>query len=228
MHKQGSFVYRLAGRDRQRSASYYTPEVLTRTVVKHALAELITDETAAADLLDYRSANPRWVQARSPTRPSTSSPTEYLQRRQKETDQTIDPAHYHEELQKVKAWIALHQVYGVDLNATAVELAEVSMWLNVMHPGLHAPWFGLHLRRGNSLIGARRAMFRLSQVEKKTWLKDIPEDFPLTDVDTDLLAGDPTATLGGRIHHFLIPAEGWGSAVDVKEAKELDPRRSNG
>jgi hypothetical protein len=28
--------------------------------------------------------------------------------------------------------------YGVDLNRTAVELAEVSLWLNVMHQGLQA------------------------------------------------------------------------------------------
>ena len=56
----------------------------------------------------------------------------------------------------MKAYLALHQCYGVDLNATAVELAEISLWLDTMHPGLRAPWFGLHLRRGNSLIGARR------------------------------------------------------------------------
>ncbi len=30
LYPEGSFVYRLSGRDRQRSASYYTPEVLTR------------------------------------------------------------------------------------------------------------------------------------------------------------------------------------------------------
>jgi hypothetical protein len=29
-HPKGSFIYRLAGRDRQKSASYYTPQVLTR------------------------------------------------------------------------------------------------------------------------------------------------------------------------------------------------------
>src|SRR5689334_13460876 len=48
---------------------------------------------------------------------------------------------------------------GVNLNATGVELAEVSLWLNTMHPGMRAPWFGLHLRRGNSLIGGRRAVY---------------------------------------------------------------------
>ena len=37
---------------------------------------------------------------------------------------------YLRELQKVKAHFALHQSYGVDLNATAVELAEV---LSLIH-----------------------------------------------------------------------------------------------
>ncbi|MCX7201331.1 MAG: class I SAM-dependent DNA methyltransferase, partial [Burkholderiales bacterium] len=36
-HARGSFIYRLAGRDRQKSASYYTPQVLTQCLVKYAL-----------------------------------------------------------------------------------------------------------------------------------------------------------------------------------------------
>jgi type II restriction/modification system DNA methylase subunit YeeA len=64
----------------------------------------------------------------------------------------------------VKAHFALHQSYGVDLNATAVELAEVSLWLNAMHPGLKAPCFGLQLRQSNSLIGCRRATWNSDQL----------------------------------------------------------------
>ena len=33
-----------------------------------------------------------------------------------------------------------------------------------MHPGLNAPWLGLQLRRGNSLIGARRAVWKIKQL----------------------------------------------------------------
>ncbi len=40
VHPKGSFVYRLAGRDRQKTASYYTPESLTKCVVKYASFEL--------------------------------------------------------------------------------------------------------------------------------------------------------------------------------------------
>src|SRR5262249_26670572 len=45
-HPKGEFVYRLAGRNRQKSASYYTPDVLTKCVVKYALKELLTDKKA--------------------------------------------------------------------------------------------------------------------------------------------------------------------------------------
>ena len=40
-YPRDTFIYRLAGRDRQKSASYYTPQVLTRCLVKYALKELI-------------------------------------------------------------------------------------------------------------------------------------------------------------------------------------------
>jgi hypothetical protein len=212
VHKAGSFVYRLAGRDRQRSASYYTPEILTRTVVRHALAELIDDDTEAADILSYRVCEPALGSGAFANEAINQLAAEYLHRRQKETEETIDPGRYQEELQRVKAFLALHRVYGIDLNATAVELAEVSMWLNVMHPGLQAPWFGLHLRRGNSLIGARRATYDLNRTTlRKKWSTTPPQDRPL--------AGD---ALGPKeVHHFLLPAEGWGAACSAKEAKEL-------
>ena len=34
---RAAFIFRLAGRDREKSASYYTPEVLTQCVVKYSL-----------------------------------------------------------------------------------------------------------------------------------------------------------------------------------------------
>ncbi|MGZ3392331.1 MAG: class I SAM-dependent DNA methyltransferase, partial [Isosphaeraceae bacterium] len=99
------------------------------------------------------------------------------------------------------------------LNETAVELAEVSIWLNIMHRGLQAPWFGLHLVRGNSLIGAGRRLYPPERLAKGEWLKSAPEDVPFS-------AGPIPA---GHIHHFLLPAQGWGAVAGEKEAKELAP-----
>lgn len=214
-HPKGSFVFRLSGRDRQRSASYYTPEVLTKCVVKHALAELITDDTTAQDILEYRICEPALGSGAFLNEAINQLAAEYLRRRQDELQTPIKPEDYTTELQKVKAYLALRRAYGVDLNSTAVELAEVSLWLNVMHRGLQAPWFGLHLRRGNSLIGARRATYDLTSLgrAKKSWLKTPPTDRPLSEGSI----GD------GEIHHFLLPAEGWAAVADAKQAKELAP-----
>ena len=83
----------------------------------------------------------------------------YLQRKQKETGLTIPHDDYTQERQKVKMFIADNNVFGVDLNPTAVELAEISLWLNTIYEGAFVPWFGLQLANGNSLIGARRETY---------------------------------------------------------------------
>ncbi|BCL16013.1 Eco57I restriction-modification methylase domain-containing protein [Micromonospora sagamiensis] len=220
VHEQGSFVFRLAGRERQQSASYYTPEVLTRFTVGQALEELLTDETPAQQILHMTICEPALGSGAFAIEAVRQLAEQYLKRRQKELDQRIDPDEYPKRLQEVKAYLALHNVYGVDLNETAVELAEISLWLDTMVEGLSAPWFGLHLRRGNSLIGARRAVYRRSQVADKSWLGAVPQEVPLTSLVEDIDAGR-VATDG--IHHFLLPADGWGSAADAKEAAALAP-----
>ncbi|WP_246204128.1 Eco57I restriction-modification methylase domain-containing protein [Streptomyces tailanensis] len=226
-HKKGSFVYRLSGRERQRSASYYTPEVLTRSTVKHALAELLDQDgktTAARDVLDLTVCEPALGSGAFLNEAINQLAAEYLKRRmaelsaERDQDVQLPPDEYEAELQRVKAYLALHNAYGVDLNQTAVELAEVSLWLNAMHEGLKAPWFGLHLRRGNSLIGARRAVYDKATLKRRAWLTTVPTDRPLREDAED---GDFRA--GEEIHHFLLPAKGWGAVVNAKQARELVP-----
>ncbi|MGN9779791.1 class I SAM-dependent DNA methyltransferase [Nonomuraea sp. ZG12] len=212
----GSFVYRLAGRDRETSASYYTPESLTRVTVQLALQHRVTDETTARDILSWKICEPALGSGAFLNEAINQVAELYLKRRQQERGLSIEPESYEEELQRVKAYVALHNSYGVDLNETAIELAEVSVWLNVMHPGLQAPWFGLHLRRGNSLIGAGRRVYGAAQLTKGEWLKTAPADLPFS-------AG---AVPSGQVHHFLLPAEGWAAVADAKEAKNLAPQEA--
>ncbi|WCN81804.1 Eco57I restriction-modification methylase domain-containing protein [Micromonospora sp. LH3U1] len=220
LHRQGTFVFRLAGRERQQSASYYTPEVLTRFTVGQALEELLTDDTPAEQILTMTICEPALGSGAFAIEAVRQLADEYLKRRQKELDRRIDPDEYPKRLQEVKAYLALHNVYGVDLNETAVELAEISLWLDTMVEGLSAPWFGLHLRRGNSLIGARRAVYSRSQVADKSWLGEVPQEVPLTRLVEDIDAGKVAAD---GVHHFLLPADGWGSAADAREAAALAP-----
>ncbi|MBE1532604.1 Eco57I restriction-modification methylase domain-containing protein [Actinomadura algeriensis] len=214
---KGAFVYRLAGRDRETSASYYTPESLTAVTVQLALKHRLDQDdtrTAAREILNWKICEPALGSGAFLNEAINQVAAEYLKRRQKELGQNIAPETYEEELQRAKAYIALHNSYGVDLNDTAIELAEVSLWLNVMHPGLQAPWFGLHLRRGDSLIGAGRKVYRADQLTKGTWLKEAPEEVPFRD----------GAVPDGQVHHFLLPAEGWGAVTGTKEANDVAPK----
>lgn len=229
-YEKGSFVYRLAGRDRETSASYYTPESLTKVTVELTLKNRLDQErdehggvikTRASELLKYKICEPALGSGAFLNEAINQVADEYLRRRQDELGITIPAAHAITEKQKVKAYIALHNAYGVDLNATGVELAEVSLWLNTMHPGMRAPWFGLHLRRGNSLIGGRRAVYAGDDVagKDKAWLKAkgalAPTPLPfLKDGESQLLPDD-------AVHQFLLPSPGWAAVAGSKEAKEL-------
>lgn len=213
-HTKGTFVFRLAGRERQQSASYYTPEVLTKFVVSQALEELLDQNdvrTTPEQILNMTICEPALGSGAFAIEAVRQLAAEYLKRQQEDHGKVIDADKYQEELQKVKAHLALHQVYGVDLNATAVELAEISLWLDTMVAGLQAPWFGLHLRRGNSLIGARRAVYAPTLLAKKAWLTTVPNDVPLGE------------EIGAGIHHFLLPSHGWGAVIDTAEAKTYAP-----
>lgn len=216
LHRKGTFVFRLAGRERQQSASYYTPEVLTKFVVSQALEELLDqngERTTPEQILELTICEPALGSGAFAIEAVRQLAAEYLKRKQEDLGQLIDADQYPVELQKVKAHIALHQVYGVDLNATAVELAEISLWLDTMVAGLQAPWFGLHLRRGNSLIGARRSVYAPSLLTKKQWLKTPAKDVPLGE------------EIGAGIHHFLLPSEGWAAVIDTAEAKTYAPEK---
>ncbi len=226
LHHGGSFVFRLSGRERQRSASFYTPEVLTRFTVGQALAELLDQDgatTTAEEILGLSICEPALGSGAFAIEAVRQLAEQYLERRQAERGEMVPPDEYPGELQRVKAYIALHQVYGVDLNATAVELAEISLWLDTMAAGLAAPWFGLRLRRGNSLIGARHAVYSRAQVNDKTWLVAPPTDVPMSELASAIDQDTPVSGVEGRIHHFLLPAAGWGATSEAKEARELSP-----
>lgn len=227
-YRPGTFVYRLAGRDRETSASYYTPESLTKVTVELALKHLLDQDrdadgnvvrTRAADLLMYKICEPALGSGAFLNEAINQVAEEYLRRRQEELGRSLPTSTVLREKQKVKAYIALHNAYGVDLNATGVELAEVSLWLNTMHPGMRAPWFGLHLRRGNSLIGARRAVFTGEDLTSTAWFKGKPllRPTPLPFRKDGQWQDRPS----DAVHQFLLPAPGWAAVCGSAEAKKL-------
>lgn len=177
-YEQGTFIYRLAGREREKSASYYTPEVLTKCLVKYALKELLEDKTAD-EILHLTICEPAMGSAAFLNEAINQLAEAYLGKKQKELGETISYEKRYQELQRVKMYIADRNVYGIDLNAVAVELAEVSLWLNTIYKGAFVPWFGLQLVNGNSLIGARKQCYRIEMLqanrEPGRWYDNAPE-----------------------------------------------------
>ncbi len=160
----GTFIFRLAGRDRESSASYYTPEVLTRCLVKYSLKELLKDKSAD-DILALTICEPAMGSGAFLVEAISQLADAYLERKQAETGQKVPPERYTHEKQRVNAYIAANNCYGVDLNPTAARLAGVSLWLATMHAGQETPWFGARLAVGNSLVGARLEVWQASDLE---------------------------------------------------------------
>lgn len=232
MHPKGSFIYRLAGRDRQKSASYYTPQVLTQCLVKYALKELLAPENGrvqkADDILSLTVCEPAMGSAAFLNEAVNQLADAYLERKQQEEGNRISHDEYPQELQKVRMVLADRNVFGVDLNPVAVELAEVSLWLNAIYgeptedkdgnplplKPARVPWFGYQLFAGNSLIGARRQVFRATSVikgAKPAWHEEPPRKVTLAE------PREPD-----EIWHFLLPDPGMADYGD-KAAKKLYP-----
>ncbi|EAR23007.1 Eco57I restriction-modification methylase domain-containing protein [Nitrococcus mobilis] len=218
MHPKGSFIYRLAGRDRQKSASCYTPEVLTRSLVKYALKALykeqldpLPDDAARAErVLSLTVCEPAMGSVAFLNEAINQLADQYLQLVQSASGTRIPQQDYAREKQQVKMYLADQNVFGVDSNPVAVELAEVSLWLNALSADRFVPWFGLQLHHGNSLIGARREVYRRAQpghTRDGSWLKTAPERLPLGQTRPQ-----------GRIWHFLLPDAGMAkyTARDVR------------
>ena len=217
-YEQGTFIFHLAGRNREKSASYYTPEVLTRCVVKYTLKEALPG-LSADQILDLRICEPAMGSAAFINEMLNQLADAYLERKQDERGDYLPPDDYRDERQKVKAYLAAHNVYGVDLNPTAVELARVSIWLNTLYKEARAPWYGPRLAVGNSLIGARRQVYSASDVLSGDYAKKAPDAVPLGQPR-------PSDDNGPSIYHFLLPDKGMAAFDKDKVIKELGPRPS--
>ena len=212
VHRKGTFLFRMTGRDRKKSASYYTPEELTRTVVKYALRELITDDMPAETILDLTVCEPAMGSAAFLNEAVNQLAEKYLDRRQRELGVRVPRSKYNEEFQRVKHFIADRNVFGVDLNPVAVELGEVSLWLNCIVRDGHVPWFGYQLHSGNSLIGARRAVYSRTEITRakgirkgQLWFNRAPDR---------IARGTDPVRPSGTVYHFLLPDPGMANYKD--------------
>ena len=190
--------------------------------MKYALKELLPGKTAA-DILELKVCEPAMGSAAFLNEVVNQLAQAYLELRQQATGQSVPHEQFATELQKVKMRLADQNVFGVDLNPVAVELAEVSLWLN----GIFTPEKGELLCLVQPAAGlrqladrCRRQIYRVNQLPtstarsakpRKLWHEHAPEE----------LAWDAELPDDG-IFHFLLPDPGMAAYTD-KVIKQLEP-----
>ena len=228
---KGTFVYRLSGRDRQQSASYYTPEVLTRTTVKYTLKPILErldkKEIKADDLLDLKILEPAQGASAFQNEVVNQIADAYLDAKQIELKKKVPAKDYQDQLQRVKAFIATNNVYGVDINPTAIELGKLSLWLNVIHKDMEVPYFGYRLGVGNAVVGTWLKVYKKEDVifkprkqndtvgEKKEWWEKAPE--------MRAFNKGKLARKEDEIYHFLLPDKNMAPSAGIKLLKAEYP-----
>ena len=230
---EGTFVYRLNGRDRQKSASYYTPEVLTRSTVKYTLKSILDEVRAnkrqATELLELKILEPAMGAAAFQNEVINQLAEAYLaeqQRQQREKglrNWRIQPDHYRDELQKVKAYIATHNVYGVDLNPTAIELGKLSLWLNVIHKDMETPFFANRLAVGNAVIGAWLKVYSKQDVyaiiERQGAKPKVNKWWERAPHKVKFFSNRVNRSVN-EVYHFLLPDANMLGVRSIKEQKK--------
>ena len=220
VHPKGSYLFRLSGREREKSASFYTPEVLTRCLVKYTLKERLGPAAGgpAAGELGLSSDEILKLTVCEPAMGSGAFLNEvvnqlahaYLEKRQEETQESIPSDQYAQEWQKVKYHFTCHNCYGVDKNPRALELAKLSLWLNTLHSDFQTPYLDQRLATGDSLIGARRQSYHRADLVRKSkkdnWLSKAPE----------------RGRAEHQVYHFLVPYDGMADFEKDKNVKSLE------
>lgn len=194
---------------RKKDGVFYTPEYITRYIVENTLGKLCSDKKAELKiesetvvvnprkltkqeqsykeiLLNYR----EWLTHLKILDPACGSGAflnqalEFLIREHTLIRDLLLPF---EDLMigyEVEKSILEHNLYGVDINEDAVEIARLSLWLRTAHKGRELINLGAKIKCGNSLISDR------SVAENAfVWEEEFPEVF--AQGGFDVVIGNP-------------------------------------
>jgi len=148
----------VAGNDRKKSGSYYTPSELIALILDEALDPLIDEalrtpepESAllALTVVDPACGSGHFVVGAARRIASALA-----------TVRTGDTEPNPVALRAATADVIEHCVYGVDINDLAIEITKVALWLEAFDAERPFPFLDAHFRVGNTLLGTTPALLR--------------------------------------------------------------------
>jgi hypothetical protein len=155
-HAEAGRLVLQPGEERRRTASHYTPRSLTEKVVRRTLEPLLAclgPERTPAQILELKICDPAMGSGAFLVATCRELASEIVAAwtRQGELARVIEEhadAHLY-----ARRLVAQKCLYGVDKNAAAVELAELSLWLITLSKQLPFTFVDHALRHGDSLVG---------------------------------------------------------------------------
>ena len=230
---------------RKRTGAFYTPRLLADVLVERTLDPLVRD-ASSHEILNLRVLDPAMGSGAllaSALRFLVTA-VEAAWVREGRGGPLDVPRQEREALPRRIAEQCLH---GVDVNARAVSVARLSLWLLSMAPDRPLTWLDAHLRVGNSLIGTspatvlarapvrdrvtrRRGDAQLTLFDLEQWHHEAEEVGPMFEA----LAAQPTEAVGdaheksrrfaslrsrGVLATWRARADAWcGAAMDADAA----------
>lgn len=140
------------GNARKTTGSYYTPDSLVQVLLDSALEPVIADTIAknptnAVDaLLELSIVDPACGSGHF-LLAAARRLAAHVARLQ--ANGTPSASEYRHALRQVVG----RCIFGVDLNAMAVELCKVGLWMEAVEPGLPLTFLNSHIQHGNALLG---------------------------------------------------------------------------
>lgn len=142
---------RLAGNERKKTGSYYTPTPLIDCLLDSTLAPLIRQALRESDperaLLELTVCDPACGSGHFLVASARrlAKALAYVR--------TGDPEPVPVAVRSAMRDVVSHCVHGVDLNPLATELAKVSLWLETLEPGRPLSFLDAQIKVGNALLG---------------------------------------------------------------------------
>ncbi len=145
-----------AGHERKTTGSYYTPTALVDCLLDSALDPVLDEAAAKPDpetaILNLKVCDPACGSGHFLVAAARRVAKRLAAVRS--GDEEPSPG----EIQHALREVVGRCVYGVDINPMAVELCNVSLWMEAVEPGKPLSFLDSHIQCGNALLGATPAL----------------------------------------------------------------------
>ncbi len=193
---------------RKATGSFYTPRALTEFVVRRTLTPLVEGKSAD-QILQLRIVDPAMGSGAFLVA-ACRFLAEGCEQAMIRDGQWLDGDATAATRASLRRSVAERCLYGVDLNATAVQLARLSLWLTTLAADRPLTFLDHHLASGNSLIGARLA--DLASPMRRRRSGKAPLALPLFD---DRLTGEVAGrVLPARLRLAMQPSDSLAAVKD--------------